>query len=270
VIIRTPSSLTAYLQTLATLLPGVRHVVTGEGSRSEAAALSMAHYPQMLIETPEVSIPRSEGPKTLMTRIFSLDLPGAKNDATHDLAGDRAYLNAEDMIAVIRSHSDDSDYGFSLMVDRMEIVPVIAHGSDQRRGWMFELEIEVDQDLCHDRTFDPADFSIPQFSWLNSEEDPTGANLTFTNLSIYGPDFTGATWYWQEEIDQEEADVFDGDSDPIVIEPIVDGPPHRVVHVWLSIELRIGSNGITLWTYARIDTRLASGISVPFIPHHPI
>ncbi len=258
--IRTPSDLTGYLYALALQLPDVAHVITGEGSRQEESTKSTARYPQVLIETPEASIPLSGDQKAMSTRIYVLAMSQGSTHAHEDQATDRAYRIAEAFISAIRAHALSEDHGFSLTRDDIEITPVIARGSDQLRGWTFDPGIMVDQS-CGE--YDADTFYMPQFTWANSEEDPHGASITITDTSIHG-DEDATDMYWQEEYDQPEATTFPL-LDGIRVDVILDGPAFRIIHVWMRMT---GSH--TLWAYARIDSRETTGRSTPFVTIYPI
>lgn len=258
--IRTPSDLTGYLYALALQLPDVAHVITGEGSRQEESTKSTARYPQVLIETPEASIPLSGDQKTMSTRIYVLASPQGSTHAHQDAAADRAYRITEAFISAIRAHALSEDHGFSLTSQDVEIIPVIARGSDQLRGWTFDPGIMVDQS-CGE--YDADTFYMPQFTWTNDEEDVTGANITITDTSIHG-DEDATQMYWQEEYDQPVATTFDG-PDGIRLNPIADGPAFRIIHVWMRM-----TGAHQLYAYARIDSRETSGRSTPFVTIYPI
>jgi len=188
-VIRTPSDLTGYLAALARQIPDVAHVITGEGSRQEESTKSTARYPQVLIETPETSIPASEDQKTLSTRIYVLALPQGTSHAREDIASDRAYRIIESIIYAIRSHVLDDEHGFSLGREEIDITPIISKGSDQVRGWTFDLIISIDQ-TCS--TYDPNTFFMPQFR-LVVTGDPGPPIIIITVTSIRST--TADMWY---------------------------------------------------------------------------
>ena len=257
--IRTPSDFTGYLAALAAQLPGVAHVITGEGSRQEESTKSTARYPQVLIETPEVGIPLSDEQKTLSTRVFVLDIPGGSTHAKQDIAADRAYRIAEAFVSAMRIHALSEDLGFSLTHEEIDISPVIARGSDQVRGWTFDPGILVDQS-CGD--FDPDTFFMPQFE-VRVSGDPGAPTISITSTSI--GDGETAMW-WREDIAGQLQSVQELEDDTIEMDATDPASTYRVVHIWM----RMTGGDIELWCYARVHSADTGGISIPFIPHYPV
>lgn len=257
--ISTPTQLTAYLAALASQMPGVRHVVTGEGSRQEESTKSSARYPQVLIETPEADIPASDDQKRLSTSIYILDLPQGSSHAQQDMATDRAYRIAETMVSAIRMHADSDEHGFSLTASDINITPIISRGSDQVRGWMFDLGISIDQ---HCDTWDPDAFFMPQFR-VEVSGDPGAPSIAITDTSIGDGD--RSMWY-REEVAGALQTVVELDADTITLAATDPESTYRIVHIWL----RMVQGSITLWTYARVHSGDRGGYSLPYIPHYPI
>jgi hypothetical protein len=258
--ISTPSHLTAYLAALAAQLPDVRHVITGEGSRQEEGTKSTARYPQVQIETPEAYIPASGDQKGIGTTVYIIALPQGTSHAKEDLASDRAYRIAETMISAIRSHADSEEHGFSISEDMIEISPIISKGSDQARGWRFDLHVMIDQS-CID--FDPDAFFMPQFRVAVSG-DPDAPTISITDTSIGDSGIEREMWH-REEVNGTLQTIVELDSDTIELDPTDPESTYRIVHIWM----RMVSGGITLWTYARVHSGDTGGYSVPYAPHHP-
>lgn len=259
--IRTPSDLTSYLIALAKQHPQVEQVVWNDRLRAEEATLATALYPQVDIETPIAMIPRSDSPMMLSTRVWILTNTGNEGHVEEDMGLHLTYTIGSNLIAAITRHADDNVINIALSGDGIELKPVVAIGSDQRRGWMFELDVEVDQSLCFGMPFDPDDFFMPQFSWTIEQSETH--NLTFTDTSTLRAGVV-ATWYWKEEIAQPVADTFNP-ADGISLGIIPDGPEVRFIHVWLKLV----ADGVELWAYARITTEDSAGISTPYIPIYP-
>lgn len=257
--ISTPAQLTAYLYAMATQMPGVRHVITGEGSRQEESTKSSARYPQVLIETPEAGIPGGDDQKRMSTTIYVLDLPGGTLPAHQDMATDRAYRLAESLAYTIRIHADSDEHGFSLSTTEIEIMPIISKGSDQVRGWRFDLTVMIDQ---HCATWDPEAFFMPQFR-VTVSGDPGAPTIAITDTSIGDAD--RSMWY-REEVNGSLQSVVELDDDSITLSPTDPESTYRIVHIWL----RMVQSGITLWTYARVHSGDTGGYSLPYIPHYPI
>lgn len=266
-IIRTPSDLLGYLQALAMQHPLVSCVILGEMSRPEAGTRTTNTYPLVLIEWPSVRKPRSGGPLKIMTRMFVLST-SSDGYASEDTAASDTYNIAFNIVATLQMHSYDEAYAFSLSAEEMPIDPVEYMGSDQQRGWMFPIEAEIDQSLCQDNPLDPADLSIPQFTWENkTTENLIGYGLSFEDISIHGTKYESSVWYWQEQYEQALPTTFDPD-DGLEAGEILDlGITQRIIQVWLKITT---TTGLVLWAYARIDSRETSGRSTPFIPTYPI
>lgn len=257
----TPGHLTAYLRAICVQHPMVRTVITGEGSRGEGATLASTDYPQVRIETPASVLPRAESQKTLTTRLYVLAMVADATEADDDRILDEAYRIAENIIQVIDMHTDDTDIGISLVDDRVSIQPVISMGSDQLRGWMFDINLEVDKMLCvQDLPFDPETFILPQFIWeLQIEDDQIV--VTLADESIADQD-TVKTWYWKEAIAQPASTAFAGDEISIAEDPAA---AVRRIHVWLKLV----RGGFEIYSYAQIDSDQAFGRSDSFIPHYP-
>lgn len=258
--ISTPSHLTAYLAALAAQIPDVMHVITGEGSRQEGSTNATARYPQILIETPEAFMPAGGDQKGLSTSIYVLAMPAGTSHAKEDLASDRAYRVAEMYISAIRAHALSEDYGFTLAHDGVTIEPRIAKSSDQVRGWVFDLDILVDQ---HCSDFDPESFFMPQFRVAVSG-DPGAPTISITDTSIGTPDYQ--MMWWREEIAGALQTVNELAGDEITLPPTDPVSTYRIVHIWM----RMTSPGVSLWSYARVHSGDTGGISLPFIPHYPV
>jgi len=257
--IQTPAALTAYLSALATQLPGVRHVITGEGSRQEESTKSTARYPQVLIETPDAYVPPGDDQLGLTTTIYVISRPQGSSHAHEDIATDDAYRIAMAMIMAIRAHASDDDHGFTLSDDAVEISPIVSKGSDQARGWMFDLRIMIDQ---HCATYDPDTFFMPQFRFEVSG-DPGEPEISITDTSIGTA--TSDMWYREERSGTLQT-VVELDDDTITLTATDPASTYRIVHIWM----RMTRGDITLWSYARVHTADTGGISVPFIPHYPV
>lgn len=261
--INTPAHLIAYLEALCLAHPLVRQVITGEGSRGEAATLATAEYPHVRIETPDVTIPRSESQKTLSTRIYVLGKSSEKGDKEDDRIANEAYRIAEDIVSAMDTHTNDGVVDIAL-ADGIEINPCVAMGSDQLLGWMFDLSIHVNRHLCRDNEFDTSAFMIPQFRWSNIPDAENNFVVSFQDLSIV-PAGTVLTWFYQESVAQAIAAQFNpGDGILLALDENVDGV-ERILHVWL----RIVKGDKQFWSYARILARESSGVSLPFIPFYP-
>lgn len=257
--IRTPTDLTAYLYALALQIPGVVQVITGEGSRQDESTTSKARYPQVLIETPEADLNLSQAQHMLSTRIFVIDRSQSDLQAHQDMATDRTYRIAEAIVGAIRAHILDDDIGLSLHGDSIEITPLISKGSDQLRGWTFEITITIDQ-RCS--TFDTDTFYMPQFSVAVSG-DPGHATLTITDTSIGTVERD--MWY-REEQDGVLLATVELNGTELILTPTDPVRDYRIIHLWM----RMSRDGILLWTYARVHTRDRGGLSIPFIPHYPV
>lgn len=258
--IRTPSDFIAYLRYIAQQHPQVAYVIHGDEIRVESATNAKISYPLVDIEIPSHSIPKGSDPTIMTTRVFVTDR-SSQATADQDISHDRAHHIAIHIISCIKAHTTDYSWGFAL-ADQIVIRPMVSLTSDQTRGWTFEVSIEVEQQMCLDMPFDPSDILFPQFRWVNAvPEDPTAVDITLTDASI-GEGAT-LTWYWQSDIGQPSpAEVLPGDLTLAADSSVT----RRIVQVWL----RQVKGAITLWSYARIDTRIASGYSIPFTPYNPI
>lgn len=261
-LIRTPADLTGYLKAVTTVHNRVRQVITGEHSRVESSTGATAQYPMVEIETPTVTIPRSQGPVSMTTRVYVTMSTPEDDTGSEDYNTDEAYRIASDIIAAMKYHSDEGTIDVSLSDRNFELSPIVAMGSDQVRGWGFSMTVEVDQSLCKDNVLDPATVFVPQFSWTNTEPNPLGAYIMLTDLSLPTPGAVQTWWYGESLLDElYELDM--SKDNPIELGIIQDvDDTYRTIDIWL----RMVAGGVTLWAYARVDTRYSSGRSVPFIP----
>lgn len=253
-IIQSPADLASYLISIATQHRAVRHVVYGEHSRSESDTLAASQYPQVDIETPTVQIPPDQGPARMSTRIYVISSTTGGRIQDEDLTHDITYSIARDLINLICKHTD------SILVDielaaPVQIIPIVARGSDQQRGWMFSLEFLVDNHRCLDDA-DPDALVIPQFSWRIVEDTLTLTDLT---LGATQPDID-FYWWKQSNIDSQAVEISVSD-----LLDMDGGPGSRYMHLWLHAH--IGEQD--LWAYAYAAPGQTSGRSTPFVPRHP-
>lgn len=266
--IRAPQDFTSYIQSIALQHPDVMCVIIGDMSRSEAGTTSTNSYPLILIEWPSVRRPRSQGPMKMYGRVFVLGTAPDALYAEEDALIASTYQIAINLVAIIQEHSYGNDYEFTLSADEMTIDPVAYLGSDQQRGWVFQVEMEVDQSMCHDMDHGVDYMSVPSFAWAYK------ASLSFENTSIIGPAVESQTWYWQDDIDQPDPIEFnpdDGISPSVLSDPDPD-MPDRILQVWLLLTLH---NGTRLWAYAGINLSEFgpgdnNGVSTNVIPSYPI
>lgn len=258
--IGTPAQLTAYLQALATNHPLVALVITGEGSRSEAATRHTVQYPLVKIETPSTGIPASMDEKSLYTRLYIITAAGNASEGLEDREQEICYRIAEDLVMTIQAHASDSFMGLSLTRESIEIEPVISVGSDQTRGWTFELSVLAEKDTCASQ-YDLDRFFMPQFSWMLGNDNAAAPEINTEDQTI--GDGVTKDWYYREQLSQPApAEFFP--NEPLELEA-VSGTSYRLIEVWLKAQ----KNGKTIWSYSMIDTRFDKGASIPFIPSYP-
>lgn len=263
--ITTPSDLLAYLSAVALTHPGVKQVVTGEDVRFEQKTLSGAMYPQIDIEAPRAILPIGQDPVTISTMVWvKVHTPGG-NNADEDINLDLAFRIASDFVSTLRAHDYDNFFGLSLVDPSIRINPVFANTSDNLRGYVFEVNVSVNDPAPCNNSIDPAAVFVPIFSWVNATAgDPTALTVNLTNKSINAAG-AALTWYYSEPITQATPVVaVDPFNDPIEIAP-VPGQVNREVCLWLKMV----KGGVTLWSFARIDSRASSGRSVPFMSKLP-
>lgn len=257
--IGTPAQLTAYLQALATNHKLVALVITGEGSRHEAATRATVVYPLVTIETPSVAIPVSDDQKILSTRIYVVENGINQSQGAEDALLDKCYRIAEDLVFAIQQHVD-GEMNINIARDGIEILPIISNGSDQTSGWMFDVNILAEKDTCA-IGYDMDDFFLPRFSWFLGNDNPAAPEINAEDETIG----SGVTkeWFYREAHSQPEPDDFEIDQ-PLELEA-VSGSTYRLIEVWLKAT----KGGRVLWSYCLIDTRFDKGVSGPHIPSYP-
>lgn len=257
-IIQTPSDLATYLISLATQHPAVRHVVYGEHSRSEADALAASQYPQVDIETPVAHIPVQQGQARLTTRMYVLTNTPGGLIADEDISSAITFAIARDLINLIIRHTGSGYIDIELDSNApIQITPIVAMGSDQRRGCMFPLEFLIDSDQCTD-DLDMDSLVIPQFSY---SVDGSQVNITDLTHGSTSDDVT-LTWY-KRDSDDTASSVIDIYNE---VQLIPDDDASWYMHLWLKVE--IGTH--TLWAYALVSRAEPSGRSTSFVPLHPV
>lgn len=263
--IRTPSDYIGYLYALGVQHPLIAQVITGENMRQEESTLTTARYPQMHIETPSFGLPIAQKPRMMTGRVFILtNVPEGSNPHI-DIASDLTFRIARGLTDAIMAHAADDLITLDTKDDTIEISPIEARGSDMLRGWVFELNVEVDLAVCTTDDIDMAAFILPQFDWENEvdPDHPTAAVITIADQSLL-PGSPDVTWYWQELFDQPVAVEFNP-GDGLNLVSLSDGVQYRVIHVWMKVVFK----SIELWAYAEIDSRRSAGRSVPFVPKLP-
>jgi hypothetical protein len=122
--------------------------------------------------------------------------------------------------------------------------------SDQVHGWMFDLTVSVNQEICLDLPYRPDRMTFPYFSWVNTGGSPSVGDITLTDHTIASSAPT-IQWWWAEEHEQPTPAVLVGDE-------------ITLANILIDLSDR------TLWAYAHIDTRLESGYSTPYPPYLPV
>lgn len=259
--IRTPADMLTYLKAVAEAHPLVEMVITGDDLRLAEDMLGKIKYIAVDIETPQHYIPVSEDQSSLMTRLYVYHNTPEQDRAHFDINHDTAHRVAASIVQCIKTHAENSDYGFSLP-DGFQIEPRLHVGSDNLVGWMVPIKISVDQDLCSFSDIDADDVIFPKFRWTNSTDSPATANISLANISI-AESPSAVAWYWQEKWAQPAIALLEDDS--IEVNSVSPAPPYRIIKVWL----RITKGGKHYYAYAAIDSRYDSGWSTPYIPQLP-